>query len=865
MKTWTTQAEKRLSEYLDARARREGFEGEDAEELKADLRRHIHEEAERELTDGIGLMQLEGLLGRLDAGYRPPAVPAKATPAKAPRPFWLWTWGVMMPAGVAVFEMISSFCGGAFFDPLPTLGHVLLVLLVPLINAWFLNGAPRGSAATQGFAAGLAVTVAVFYALLFLPLVPLSLLALIAFGMGLLSLTPVFAGVWTWRIGRRLRRESPDAPRFARGWKAGLATALVGLVALEGPALWTRANLNAATGEEAARQAAIGRLRGFHSERVLLAACYEGNRRSMAGGTDISGWITSGWRVSANFFTGNFLPPPETEEVRDLFFRITGKPFNSLKPPRQSSLAAIAGSRGGADREWEFDDHLGGDDVAVRLKHLDLAESRFDGHLDPRSRLGYGEWTMVFENRARNALEARCQVLLPRGGRVSRLTLWVNGEEREAAFSSVSNVKAAYREIAVVQRRDPVLVTQCGPDTILMQCFPVPPGGTMKIRFGITAPLDGGLWEMPRVLERNFGTKEGLEHAVWLQGDGPFEMLERGGPPRTSITDGPRRSLLAALPATAITGGPHVVKAAVGPGEPPAVWCEDNFAAAHERYLTRELKPVRRAPSGKLLVVIDGSASLAAEKPWIVEALRGTDASILLADDGVREATLQDLEAFGFSGGRDNEPALREAVRRAKAGEAGEIVWIHGPQAVGLSQTEALLQMIERGSRLPVVHEVMAVTGPNRLSEALHRSGALRRGPALLDPRADLTALLSRLSVERDETAWHWRRSASPPEGLGTPVWDHLARQWAIEAVDSPLSGIPETDRPALAARYQLVTRVSGAVVLETMEQFKRHGLKPVDANSVPQVPGVPEPSSALLVCLGAALAAGRRRRPPRG
>ena len=70
MKTWTQQAEKRLAEYLDERARREGFDGEEADELKSDLRRHIHEEAEKESGESIGSMQLEGILGRLDAGPR---------------------------------------------------------------------------------------------------------------------------------------------------------------------------------------------------------------------------------------------------------------------------------------------------------------------------------------------------------------------------------------------------------------------------------------------------------------------------------------------------------------------------------------------------------------------------------------------------------------------------------------------------------------------------------------------------------------------------------------------------------------------------------------------------------------------------
>jgi hypothetical protein len=231
------------------------------------------------------------------------------------------------------------------------------------------------------------------------------------------------------------------------------------------------------------------------------------------------------------------------------------------------------------------------------------------------------------------------------------------------------------------------------------------------------------------------------------------------------------------------------------------VWCEDKFAPAFERFLIREPKPVRQPAAGKLLVVIDGSASMAEAKPWIVESLRDRPVELLLADDWARALSLQELEGHRFSGGRDNEPALREAVRRVKSGEAESIVWLHGPQAVGLSQTEALLQMIERGSRVPVIHAVMAAPGPNRLAEALHRGGALRRGPALLNPLEDFGAFLGKLAVEHDENAWNWRRVPTAPADLGTPVWDHLARQWAMEAVDSPLSGVPEIDRPALAAR----------------------------------------------------------------
>ena len=93
------------------------------------------------------------------------------------------------------------------------------------------------------------------------------------------------------------------------------------------------------------------------------------------------------------------------------------------------------------------------------------------------------------------------------------------------AFASKSTVRKAYQEVAVVRRRDPVLVTASGPERILVQCFPVPAdGGEMKIRVGVTAPLVNGAMRFPRVLERNFALDPRLEHAIWLQSPGEFEV-----------------------------------------------------------------------------------------------------------------------------------------------------------------------------------------------------------------------------------------------------------------------------------------------------------------------------------------------------
>ena len=861
MKSWTTQAEQRLTDYLRERAAREGLQGEEAEDLKEDLRVHIHEEAEQSGAETIGLMQLENLLGKLDAGYRPETEKKAAEPRKRGRfaRGFLWTFGVVFPALVLVFETLFSFCGSVFFDPVPTWWHFLLIATIPLTNCWLLKGGNRSKERFKGIAAGMALVVAGFYGLLFLPLLPASVIALI-FGIGLLSLTPLLAALSTWLITRSAGKQSPDPRSFATGKRIGVSAALLVLMALEGHSLWTRANLSAAGNDSENKEAAIARLRAFHSERVLLKACYEGNRGT-AMATDISGWMLVGRHIPFAILSDDEMPPLDSDNNREVFFRVTGKPFNSLKPPAKRHGGALIG-RVDPMGDFEFDDHLGGDEVAVRLKDLDLSDSRFDGHVDSVSGIGYGEWTMVFQNGSNQAKEARCQVRLPRDGRVSRLTLWVNGEPREAAFSTIAKVKAAYKSVAVVQRRDPVLVNVVGPDTVMVQCFPVPANGVMKIRLGISAPLADGAWEMPRIVERNFGIKKGLDHALWLQGDKTFH-LTGSGDSKNSHADGDGQSLPLSLEGDAVTN-PHLALRMEAPeSAPERVWCEDRFAKPEERFLIRGKITKHRSAAKEVVLVIDGSASMLEARTWLLDSLKNTKPEglkIILADDKARAVTASELESFHFSGGRDNEPALREGIRIAKESGA-PVVWIHGPQAVGLSQPEALLQLMERGTVHPVIHEIEAVSGPNRLAESVFRSGCLKRGPAMIKPAEDLTRFLDKLRTDGDEPAWNWKRAAASDGIDGKKVWDQLARLWAAEHAENPLTSLDDKQRAELAARYQLVTSYSGAVVLETQQQYEEHGLTPADGSATPQVPSVPEPSSSMLVIITATAALMRRRR----
>jgi hypothetical protein len=83
----------------------------------------------------------------------------------------------------------------------------------------------------------------------------------------------------------------------------------------------------------------------------------------------------------------------------------------------------------------------------------------------------------------------------------------------------------------------------------------------------------------------------------------------------------------------------------------------------------------------------------------------------------------------------------------------------------------------------------------------------------------------------------------------------HLARLWALDEILRLTAARKFDQALQLAGRYQLVTQISGAVVLETQSQYQAAKLKPVDAQSVP---AVPEPSTWVLLLLGLALVVGQ-------
>jgi hypothetical protein len=855
--TWTSAAVATLEQHLKRSRTRIAASGADSDEVVSDLRRHVEEEIAALRLPVVTEQDVQQILRRIE----PPEPEEQPKPAADPQTFWKTTWkhvgsgallffGVLLPAFTLGFELYTHWCAGTFFDPLPTWLHVLLVAVVPLANlaAW-VNSThwPERARRAVWIASGAAFGISLFYTGLFAPMMPFAAIGILFVGMGLLPLSPLFAFICTWRLRVRQRRKQWDqgAELFNGYWTAATAALLL-LVLFAVPAPLTRHWLVAAGSDSADEVTrAIQKLRRWGSEDVLLRECYGRQNRILV---DIYGWQGS-----------------NPELARKVFYRVTGKPFNSVPPPLSKY------QRAGQDifNEFEFDTALGGDAVAGQVKGLSLRQSRLDGLCNADEGWAYVEWILEFQNEHTADREVRAQIELPPGGVVSRLTLWVNGEEREAAFAGRNEVRAAYQQVAIHQRRDPVLVTMSGPDRVLMQCFPVPRGGgTIKVRLGITAPLvlentNTAALRLPCFAERNFKIAKSFEHNVWLEG----RQLARTEIKTlsTGTGDAGRAGVRGTLRESDLSAGGAVLRFERSTST-AAVRALDTRSP--ERSVVRQtIESIAPQLPSRCAIVIDGSADMESSFGEIARALNGfpsqPELSIWFAKDGVqnvfsstwarRDTASAAVSGLRAAGGQDDVPALLQAWEWASAKSNSVVIWVHGAQPLILEHLEALKQRVDwrSGADAPTIIDVAARPGPNLIAEQLATSPVLAGLPRVSTLSDDLDRLFGSWSGRRP--AHQFARttepsiiaagfSAEPSASL------HVVRLWAFDEIKKKVRARMKSDAINMAHVYQLVTPVSGAVVLETQQQFAAAGLTPVDTASVPVVP---EPSVILLALLG--------------
>jgi hypothetical protein len=762
-----------------------------------------------------------------------------------PKSHWfLLILGVIMPAISITVEATTHICALVFFDPLPSIWHFLLVVFVPLaqLQVWFVIR--RGTSdrlKLAGFLNAIVIGISIFYSIVYLSLVPLALLAIL-FGIGFLPLVPYFSLIAALVMRHKLNQIAATSPPKSftvknRGLLAGVGLAFAALGMLQLPATLTRIGLQKAVSAWPQTQAeGIRFLRAYGSKDVLLRSCY--NRTGVA--TDLIGYVLS------------LKDPVTPEEAQKIYYRVTGDTFDIEVPPER-----VAGRLVPQDT-FDFDSDQGGRKINGKLRGLSLAESKIEGTVDPNGGVGYMEWTLVFRNVSADQREARAEVQIPPGGVVSRLSLWVNGEPREAAFAGRNKVTSAYQQVAIRQRRDPVLVTTAGRDRILVQCFPVPVNGEMKIRFGISVPLlleDRGHVRllMPHFANRNFRIPDDVKHSVSIKSDQELMWGAVYNPDSSALGV---TALTGSIPDTELSKPGNSIRMVRQNFD--QMWSRDPF---DQKFLVRqtieERSPVHLQ---RIVVVVDTSETMQNSIPEVTSAIKSLpadfDVKLVFTESDThvveRGEISSKLESATFAGGADNVPALRKAwdLAAEKPGN-NAIVWIHQPQRLLLDSVDELKQRWQKRPFGPMLYSVAASSGPDEIERELDRINEVKSVARTADLATDLKTLFARLTGS--EKTLEFVRSSKKAEdqtGLAKAVMtsDHLARLWANDEVTrilAPRDASLEDEAISLAAQYQLVTPVSGAVVLETEQQYRANDLKPVDAGTVPTIP---EPEMIVLL-----------------
>ncbi len=731
--------------------------------------------------------------------------------------FLLFMAAVVLPAAAWIVGLLMLGDSFPFGEIMPTWKHVVLVGSVPAINLTVWMCLRHGLAlerkslrAMLGFSLG----VCIVYAIDLLPAAALGLgfcgVAFWYFGVGFLGLlpgAPLYAVFAIFRMKKHLAAATqekglPPVGGFGLGL---LVSAFVWFLIFVDAALVPIGRHQALSDDPGKSARGIRMMRASTRADLVAQSCREWGRFASFPNAHALVWSKVGKDTDA------------TQEKLDvIYYRVTGEDPQYLRN-FQTRRRALS-----------WDSMVGGEKVGGIVEGLSLKGSAYDTTVDEVAGVGYSEWTMTFANAREWAdAEARARIALPHGGVVSRLTLWINGEECEAAFGKKGQVRRAYESV-VRRNQDPVLVNVCGPDQVQLQCFPVPRKGEMKVRLGVTFPLevaaDGKSARLPApaIVSRNFNLPKGL---LGLPSAENFAFKQP--PAAVSVY---RDESLEALKGSAI-----VQRSSVAVG-----WCPKRVA-----------------------VVLDTSkgmeASLASVRAALGEIPESVKAEFWIVGDEAPEKPVSALPSdLPCVGGKLSLTTLvRAAESLANGGEESALVWISAGQPVTEQADDVLALKLRKAGN---VRFYPCQIGTERASFV----ESLPTSERVVSLSADAVASGADSALRRAFADWttpRWipvrTKVASgevPAEAVA--AGGHLGRLWAAEeTARTYLPGDPVRLEKAqeLALPWHIVTPVTGAVVLETAAQYKANGLEPVDAASVPTTP---EPSSWLCFLVAALVVA---------
>jgi hypothetical protein len=706
-------------------------------------------------------------LGYVDLNKSGDGKKKKTAPAINPLlDFWIFFGGVVLPATALAIEATTHVCAQNFFDPLPSAAHTILWAMVPIANLLAWLSIHRDMSQHYGvtlFANGMAVGIAILYSLMFLPLTPVMAIGILFFGLGLLGLSPLLSLLPLWaganHVGKLSKQEgSRFHPEQAKN--LGHIVILVAVLAVELPSTLTRIAISM-TNETQTRQKGIDILRTFGSQDVMLRACYERSGRA----TDILGSLAEAAH------------PTNVDVVRELFYKVTGRTFNSFPIP-ESARATMQHvgflnddyMDAQVDDEFDLDPDLAGEMVSGVSRGLAVSKSNMNAQIDADAGVAQLDWFLNFANKSKYDREVRTRIKLPNGGAVNQASLIVDGKEYECQIMVKSAARAVY-QAAVKQKKNPLLVSVCGQDTVLVQCYPVPPGLDVKLHLGVVTPLaidknEQAVLNLPQFEERNFQVN--VAHNLLLNSN--HEMKSKWGQAKKEKD---RFILSGEIDGAALATGGGIINLSRNAGSSKQVfWAKDPFAGTDNTFVSEALEPTELGAPKTLAVVVDGSGVMKESLPQIAESLKKLPkhlfvSIIFVSDTEVKKlcswmpvtdsrfasVMLPLLASEKCVGGQCDGAGLAYAISDVtninfvqNRKSPGAILWVHPAQPIAGADAGGIKQALRswRAAK-PLLYDMQIASGPNQYIDGINNY-SVKKVERFGTPKEDLELLFDQWS-----------------------------------------------------------------------------------------------------------------------
>lgn len=777
-------------------------------------------------------------------------------------------FGVLLPLLAVLAETNTHWMAKTFFDPFPTSAHILLFLLIPVSNSlsWLAvrtNLVPLYS--TMSLSSGMALGIAILYSVMILP----HATAFATMGpsvIGALGLAPLLAIPVTLLCGQTVCQLATRQKTFFDAHQLkhlGHLIVLVMVISVELPSTLTRFYLSRTDNAETEAES-IQWLRKWGDKDVLLRACYERSGNA----TDILGTLAE---------TAH---PIGIDKARTVYYKVTGVPFNSVQIPasfrgtiKNAGLVSDpAGLNDDVKDEFDLDPDIAGELISGVARGLSVSNSTISGTLDTAYGIGSLDWDFTFENVSEIPREARAKILLPPNAVVTRATIWLDDWQRDTVIQERGLARATYQSAVENHKRDPLLVSMAGKDSVLVQCYPVVKGQKSKVRLHIATPLvvasnhEESLL-LPTFEERNFAIT--VPHKLQLQSKQQFAFSQSDGTSGANLTnanlsgssnklamdvdnailsrfDGQIR-IKTDSPASQDSTASKESKESSAPDNPndPNTRLEltirppESHTEARQAFYTHlpeqdlnrtsyASRPASNRSNNdkkkKLTVVIDKSITMA---PYISEIVNGlktapADLNVSVVNVGDEFDYLCDESEPGSS--EYTNALARVAELKCEGGRSGAcalenvfarseapgaVLWIHAAQPLANSPTPTMKGRLLT-SRSPLLYDLQVASGPNTILANSYDYPGLDRVVRSGSLSHDVADFLDNYAEGRI------KRCATT---FGVRTAGNAPPEVAqVQAFKLALARYQHHDRSGayeLAKRYQLVTPVSSAVVTD--------------------------------------------------